>query len=108
VFRFFRMDLYAKFKMITSCQQTKITTLKIDTPYPIERAKRVQTKYGEAILMSLQAESPHTFVKVFLPKRDGSLFRDDDLRSINEKTISLSLKYLGTNTASNSYILDIE
>jgi len=64
VFRFFQMDLSAKFK-ITSCQQTKITPLKIDTPYPIERAERVQTKYGEAILMTLQAESQHTFVSVF-------------------------------------------
>jgi len=108
VFRFFQMDLTTKFKMVTSCQPTKFTSLRIGTPYPTERAERVQTKYGEAILMTLRAESPHTFVKVFLPGHYGSQFSDDDLRSINDKTISLSLKYLGTDTASNSYILDIE
>jgi hypothetical protein len=94
--------------MVTSCHQTKITSLKIGTPYPIERAERVQTKYGEAILITLRAESQHTFVKVFLPRRYWSICNDDDLRSINDKTISLSLKYLGINTASNSYILELE
>jgi len=85
VFRFFQMDLSAKFKTITSCQQIKITSLKTDTPYPIERAEKVQTKFGVAISMTLQAESPQTFVKVFLPRRYGSLFTDGDLLSINEK-----------------------
>jgi len=102
------MDLAAKFKMVASCQQTKITTLKIDTPYPIEHAERVVTKYGEAILVTLLSQSPQTFLKEFLPRRYGTVFGDDDLRSINDKTISLKLKYLGTNTATNSYILELE
>jgi len=72
--------------------KTNVTSLKIDMPYPIERAERVQTKYGEAILMTLGAESPHTFLKVFLPRRYGALFGDDDLSAINDKTITLSLK----------------
>jgi len=52
-------------------------------------------------------ESPQTFVKVFLPRRYGSLLSEDDLHSINVKLVSLSLIYLGTNPASNSYILEI-
>jgi hypothetical protein len=102
------MDLTAKFKMISSCQQTKITSLKIDTPYPIQHAERVVTKYGEAILLTLLAQSPQTFLKVFLPRRYGTLLNDADLCSINDKTISLSLKYLGTNTTTNSYVLELE
>jgi len=101
------MDLSAKFKMISSCQQIKITSLRDDTPYPIERAGKVQTKYGEAIILTLQ-ESPQTFMKVFLPKRYGSVFTDNDLRSINVKSVSLNLKYIGTSPDSNSYILEIE
>jgi len=103
----FQMDLVTKFKMVTACQHIKITSLKIDMPYPIERAEKVQTKYGKAILMTLRAESSQTFVKVFLPRRYGTLSSDDDLCSNNKKTISLSLKYLGTNTTSNSYILEL-
>ena len=102
------MDLAAKFKMISSCQQTKITSLKIDTPYPIQHAERVVTKYGEAILLTLLSQSPQTFLKVFLPRRYGTLLNDADLCSINDKTISLSLKYLGTNTTTNSYMLELE
>jgi len=102
----FQMDLATKFKMVATCQQTKITSLKIDTPYPIERADRVVTKYGEAILTTLQA--PETFLKVFLPRRYGTLFGDEDLRSINDKTVSLNLKYLGTNPTTNSYILELD
>jgi len=58
----FQMDLATKFKMVATCQQTKITSLKIDTPYPIERAERVVTTCGEAILVTLQA--PDTFLSV--------------------------------------------
>jgi hypothetical protein len=72
----------------------------------IERAERVVTKYGEAILMILQ--DPETFLKVFLLRRYGTLFSDEDLRSINDKTVSLNLKYLGTITATNSYILELD
>jgi len=81
------MDLSSKFRIISSCQHIKITALKLDTPYPIERAEMVQTKYGETILATLQAESPQTFLKVFLPRRYGVLF-SDDLRHINDKSFS--------------------
>jgi len=102
------MDLSSKFRMISSCEQIKISALKQNVLYPIERAERVQTKYGETVLVTLRAESPQTFLKVFLPRRYGVLFSDEELRHINEKTVSLSLKYRGTNTATNSYILEIE
>ena len=51
---------------------------------------------------------PQTFLKVFLPRRYGVMFSDEEVQRINEKTVSLSLKYLGTNTTKNSYILEIE
>ena len=50
---------------------------------------------------------PQTFLKVFLPGRYGVLFSDEELRRINEKTLSLRLKYLG-NITTNSYILELE
>ena len=53
--------------MLSSCEQIKICALKQNVPYPIERAERVQTKYGETVLATLRAESPQTFLKVFYP-----------------------------------------
>ena len=103
----YRADFKMSFaKMVASSQQTKITCLKIDMPYSIEHAERVVTKYGKAILMTLQ--SPQTFLQVFLPRRYRTQFSDDDLRSTKDKTISLNLKYLGINTTTNSYISELD
>jgi len=100
------MDLATKFKMVAACQQTKVTSLNINTPHPFEHAERVVTKYGEAISLTLQA--PDTFLKVFLPRRYGTLFGEEDLLSINDKTVSLNLKYQGTNPTTNFYILELD
>ena len=81
--------------------------MKMNTLYPIERAEKLRDRFGEAILLTLQ-ESPQIFVKVFLPRHYGALFTDNDLHSINEKAVSLALKYLGKCPTSNSYILEIE
>jgi len=59
-------------------------------------------------LATLRTESLQTFLKVFLPRRYGVLFSDEEMQRINEKTLSLSLKYLGTHASTNSYILEIE
>jgi hypothetical protein len=78
------MDLSAKFKMTSSCRSVGVSSLKMDIPFPIERAEIIQTRYGETILLSIK-ESTETFVKVFLPKRYGDLFTDDDITSVNKK-----------------------
>jgi hypothetical protein len=101
------MDLSAEFRMTSACQTVGITSLKTDISYPIERAEKLQTRYGEAVLLTLK-ESLQVYVKVFLPRRYGALFSEDDLKSINEKTVSLALRYRGTCSTSNSYILEID
>jgi len=59
--------------MVASSQQTKITSLKIDMPYPIEHAERVVTKYGEAILMTTITIPTDIFESVLTPTlRDSS------------------------------------
>jgi len=96
-----------KFKMTSSCQTIKIPSLKIDRSYNIERAEKVRTKYGEAVLLTLQ-DSPLTSVKIFLPRRYGELFTEEDFQSMNEKkTVSRALIYRGTCPMSNAYILEI-
>jgi len=82
------MDLSVKFRMTSACQTVRITSLKNDISYPRERAQKLQTRYGEAVLLTLK-ESSQVYVKVFLPRRYGALFSEDDLKSINEKTIAL-------------------
>jgi hypothetical protein len=58
------MDLVEKIKMASSCQTLKVSSLTKDKPYQIEHVERVQTRYSEAILLTLR-ESPASFVKIF-------------------------------------------
>jgi hypothetical protein len=101
------MDLVENFKMASSCQTVEVSSLTKDKPYLIEHVERVQTRYGEAILLTLR-ESPVSFVKLFLPKRYGVQFSEANITSINERSVSLSIKYMGTCPDSNSYILELE
>jgi len=77
------MDLSAKFRMTSSCQTVRITSLNTDISYPIERAEKLQSRYGEAVLLTLR-ESSQVHVKVFT-KTIRVLFSEDDLKSINRK-----------------------
>jgi hypothetical protein len=99
------MDLSAKFKMTSSCQTVGASSLKMDRPFLINRAEKIQTRYGETILLTLQ-KFAQTFVKVFLPKPYGDLFTEDDIKSIIERSLIHTLRYRGT--ISNSFILEID
>jgi hypothetical protein len=101
------MDLVEKFKMASSCQTVKFSSLTKNKPYQTEHVERVQTRYGEAILLTLR-ELPASFVKIYLPKRYGVQFSVENISSINERSVSLSIKYKGTCPDSNSYILELE
>jgi hypothetical protein len=79
----------------------------MDIPYPIERAENIQIRYGETVLLPLKG-SPQAFVKIFLPKHYGELFTENDIKSVNERTVILALRYRDTCSTSNSYILEIE
>jgi hypothetical protein len=99
------MDLVEKFKMVSSCQTVKISSLTKDKPYLIEHVERIQTRYGEAILLTLR-ESPASFVKIFLPKRYGVQFSEDNISSINERSFTLS--NIRPLALIRSYILELE
>jgi hypothetical protein len=75
-------------------------SLKTVSPYPIERAEKIQTRYVETVLLTLK-ESPQAFVKIFLPKRYGDVFMEHDIKSVNERTVILALRYRGTCSTSN-------
>jgi len=76
----------------------------MDRAYPIVQAEKVQTKFSEAILLTTGIFA--RISKCFNPK--VMEYSSPDLKSINEKTVSLALKYLGNCTSTKSYILEIE
>jgi hypothetical protein len=93
--------------MTAACPTVKISALRTDCSYPIERAEKLQTRFGETVLFTLQ-ESPQSYVKVFLPRCYGVLFTEADPQAVNEKSLSLSIRYRVTCPASNSFISEIE
>jgi hypothetical protein len=100
------MDFVENFKMSSSSQTVKFSSLPKNKPYLNEHIEKVQTRYGETILLTLR-ESALSRVKIFLPKRYGVQFTEANITSINEKSVLLSLKYMGTNPDSNRYILEL-
>jgi hypothetical protein len=101
------MDLSKKFNVATSTAVVRIDKLEVDKKYPIVRAERANTRFGETVLLSIQDSSSVIF-KAFLPKRFASVFSDEDINSINTGKGSLNLIYKGTCGKTKSYILEIE
>jgi hypothetical protein len=91
------MELSKKFNVATSSTVVRIEKFDVDKKYPIVRAERTTTRFGETILLSIQDSSSSSVIfKVFLPKRYASVFSDEDINSINTGKESLNLIYKGT------------
>ena len=79
----------------------------MDRKYPIVRARRVNTRFGETVLLTI-GNSPEQLVKVYLPNRYSVLFTDDDMECTNSKCVQLHLVYKGTCQNTKSHKLGIE
>jgi len=101
------MDLAKRFEEATSCTSVTISSLEINKLYPIVRAKRITTKYGPTILLSIR-DSEAKVVQIFLPKRFCAVISNEDMEKINSKAVSLNLVYRGICETSKSYLLAIE
>ena len=92
-----------------------VSTLKVDQAYPIVKADRVKTRYGETVLFSIRdtqnlsvRDASHALLKVFLPKRYASVITDADISSINDELMHWSLISKGVCPRTNTYVLAIE
>jgi hypothetical protein len=98
------MDLDRKFEDVTS---VKISSLEVDRKYLITHAERIVTKFRPTVLLNIMDTPFHT-VKVFMPKRYGSVFSDSDIENINTEKVSLHLVYKGICDKNTLHILTIE
>jgi len=65
-----------------SCDVVHTSTLKVDQSYPIVKAERVKTRYGETVLLSIRdpqnlsvRDLSPALLKVFLPTRYATVIR---------------------------------
>ena len=101
------MAFAARFNEVTT-DITRISELEVNIKYPIERADRITTRYGETVLLSIRDTAADRLHKMFLPQRYGAAFKDEDIRSINEGTVELWLVSKGKCPKTNGYQLTVE
>ena len=96
-----------RFEEAISCTSVNLSYLEINKLNPIVRAKRITTKYGPTVLLSIR-ESEASMIHNFLPKRQCAVIPDDNMDIINSNAVFLNLVYGGICETSKSYLLAIE
>jgi hypothetical protein len=100
------MDLHKKFREDGSCTTLAINRLEVDRKYPIEQAKRVYTRFGPTILLSL-SDLLLRPLKVFLPRQYADVFTDSDVEEINLAKMKLNLIYKAKCTETKFFKVEI-
>jgi len=101
------MELAKRFEEARAYASVSVSSLEPPKPYPITTAKRISTKYGLAVLLTLRGTDTGV-VQVILPQRYSHVMTDSDLDSINSKALSLNLVYKVICDSSNAYLFAIE
>ena len=104
------MAFAARFNEVTTdiTDITHISELEVNMKYPIERADRITTRFGDTFILSIRDTAADRLHKVFLPQRYGAKFKDEDIQSINKGTVDLCLVSKGKCPKTNAYQLAVE
>jgi len=86
------MDLGKRFEEATAYASVSFASLEPHKQYPIVRAKRLSTKFGMSVVLTLRS-SYTIVVQVFLPQRYSDFVTDADKQSINSGAADLNLVY---------------
>ena len=84
-----------------------MSALDMNIRYPVIYCEGAETKYRPAVCLAVKEEDGKV-VKVFLPRRYGDAFMDEDVSAINERWVQYYLSYKGKSLATNSPILQID
>jgi hypothetical protein len=85
---FQKMDLVQRFQARVCGRSMIVARLKINTPYAIIRAARVNTRFSESMRITLKEVSGQ-LQSVFLTTRYFPVFTDSDILKINNGEIKL-------------------
>jgi len=80
------MDLSKRFEETNAYASVNVSTLEPHKMYPIIRAKRIPTKYGLSVVLTLRIAETN-IVQVLLPKRYSDVVSDSDMDAINSKAV---------------------
>ena len=98
-----------------TCDVVHVSSLKIKQSYPIIKAERVKTRYGDIVLLSIRdpqnlsvKDITPALMKVLLPKRYAAVITDADISSINDEQIHWNLIDRGLCEKTKTYVLATE
>ena len=91
IFRGSKVSFLKNINSASFLERRKMDELETGKSYLIECIERVTTKFGDALLTTLDDEDER--FKVFLPKRFNTKLTDEDLEYMNNETFYM--KYLG-------------
>jgi hypothetical protein len=80
------MSLTQKFKDAVLGAIVRVSSLRLKTRYPVMHAKRVETRHGMRVVMTLLEEDDNV-ISLFLPKRYGDSTEDTDITDINTRRL---------------------
>ena len=81
------MELDRKFEIATPCRSVSLGSLEPESLYPIVHIERINTRYGQSFLVAI-LDSTTSYVKVFVPRRNGVVVSDEDLEAINSQRVA--------------------
>jgi hypothetical protein len=101
------MSLNHKFKEALSGLTMSVSVLRHDTRYRVMQAKRIETRHGTRVVLTLLEEDDRV-ISVFLPKRYGYAMEDSDIHDINTLRLQYYLIYRGKSSVSSALLVNIE
>jgi hypothetical protein len=102
------MDLSTRFEEAsTSSPTVSVGSLNPGKKYPILYAKRMTSKYGSTVLLTLQTSDSDN-VQTFLPKIYVAVMYDDDILQIRNKDVSQHLVFKGLCETTKAFVLAVE
>jgi hypothetical protein len=70
-----------------------VSDLRHDERYRVTHAKRIETRHGKRVVLTLLEDD--RVISVFLPKRYGDAMDDSDMQDINTRRLEYYLIYRG-------------
>jgi hypothetical protein len=96
------MDLAQNFEGV-ECETTiSITELELNRKYSIIRVKRLTTRFGPTVVLTIRGEGAGP-AQIFLPRKYIDVIMDTDIEQIKSNAVFLRLDYKGACSTTKAY-----
>ena len=105
---FFSDVLETKFNDAFSGGAVNFMALYMGTRYPVLQCKRVDTKYGRVVCLTLHEDAEDNIIPEFPQRHYGATITNEDMAATNNHTIQYYLTYKGKSATFNRPMLQMD